>query len=409
MSKPVNRGAVITGSRDLNNLIQVKETPYPELEDDMYILKAVASAANPTDYKHIYTEDFGTMVFSQGLRRLGFGFDFLEKRLTWIGGYIGYFLGKQATRFQKGNVPGSDVSGIVEEVGSKVTKVKKGDIVTVSLHGGISPNGGYSDYVLVNDKPTIVFPPSQIKGEPLAPGSYPTSKIDTFEAAASVALGLKTVGLAFHYELGIPPQKTTNKDTFIIIWGGATATGILAIQIAKLVYGLKVITTASKKHHDKLKELGADVTLDYKDSDVVEQIKKAGNNSIKYGFDCVSSHETFQSVYDATEGAEEVVLNNLLFLTEKDLYTKAGRNVKVTFTDGYLSDGKVHFGNQASEEMMESFLDFWDNFLPPVLGELETAPLKVLEPGLQSGNEGLRLLIEGKVSGEKVVFRNRKD
>lgn len=60
-------------------------------------------------------------------------------------------------------------------------------------------------------------------------------------------MGLKTIALSFHDNFKIPTNKDENKNDYILIWGGATATGIMAIQIAKLVYGINVITTASKK------------------------------------------------------------------------------------------------------------------------------------------------------------------
>lgn len=50
---PENKGVVATGSRDLNNLVTVKQIPYPTLEDDIVIVKAAAYAVNPTDWKHL--------------------------------------------------------------------------------------------------------------------------------------------------------------------------------------------------------------------------------------------------------------------------------------------------------------------------------------------------------------------
>jgi NADPH:quinone reductase-like Zn-dependent oxidoreductase len=50
------------------------------------------------------------------------------------------------------------------------------------------------------------------------------------------------VVLSFTSNLNI---KTEDSGKFILIWSGATATGIIAIQIAKLGFGLKVINAAS--------------------------------------------------------------------------------------------------------------------------------------------------------------------
>lgn len=401
MSK--NQGATITGSRNLDNLVSINEIPYPTLEDDMIILRTVANAVNPTDWKHIFPEDFAKHLTLEAFKKLGLGVRSLENVFGAVGGSIGYFVGKNATYAQKGAVVGSDVSGIVEEVGKKVTKVKKGDFIGASLHGGMTKNGGFSKYVLVSENSAVKF--SHLLQSSVEPGQHPGAKITSFEAAASVPLGLKTVALSFHCHLGIPPHQSQNKEDYLLIWGGATATGILAIQIAKKVYGIKVITTASKKHHEALLSLGADKAFDYHDKDVIEQLKTAGQGKIKYALDCVSNVETFQSVYDATEGSSDVCLDNLLFLNAKLINTRKNHQAKFVSTNAYLVDGRRHFGKKASKELLDQYLDFWHNYLPPIVEQLQTAPLKVLQPGLESANEGLRLLIENKVSGEKVVFR----
>lgn len=323
----VNEGAVVTGSRNLQKLVAIKETPYPKLEDDMIIVKVVAYAVNPTDWKHIFPESFGSHLVSEFAKKFGLGFRRLECPLGYIGSRIGYFVGKNLTIAQKGVVVGSDVSGIVEEIGKNVTGFKKGDIVASSLHGGMNTNGGFSKYVMVSSNATIKFPDSQILKEALSQGYHPSTTINSFEAAASVPVGLKTIALSFHDNFKIPTNKDENKNDYILIWGGATATGIMAIQIAKLVYGINVITTASKKNHSALIALGADKVFDYNDDRVIEKLKKTGEGRIKYGLDCVSNVDTFQSVYDATEGSEGVCVDNLLFLNKKTISIKPERKV----------------------------------------------------------------------------------
>lgn len=65
---------------------------------------------------------------------------------------------------------------------------------------------------------------------------------------------------------------------------GATSVGWYAIQIAKLL-GLRVLATASKKNWAVLKDLGVEKCFDYKDEDVVEQIKAYAKDSIAFGVD----------------------------------------------------------------------------------------------------------------------------
>lgn len=402
---PANHGAVVTGSRNLDRLVEVKSTPYPPLEDNAIIVKAIAYAVNPSDWKHILLEHFVSQVSSDVTKLFGFGFRLLERPLGYFGSNIGWFIGKNLTFARRGVVLGCDVSGVVEAVGPKVTGFSKGDIVSTFIHGAMGKNGAFSKYVSTSPNATIKYAPSQLLQKPLSPGKYPSSAINSFEGAASVSLGLATVGLSLHCNLAIPVNKVENKDDYILIWGGATATGILAVQVAKLIYGIKVITTASQRNHSLLLSLGADHVFDYNDENVVQKIKDVGSGNIRYGYDCVATTETFQAVYDATEGPEETRLENLLFLTEKSIVPKPNRKVKYSTANVYLVDGNRHMGMKATPGMIELFLVYWKELLPPVLDHLKTAPLQVLSPGLLSANEGLRLLVENKVSGHKVVFR----
>lgn len=339
-------------------------------------------------------------------RKLGLGILPLVNAFGTAGSTLGNCLGKTFSFVQKGVVLGTDVSGVVVDVGKNVTRVKKGDIVAGSVHGGISKYGAFSDFVMVAESSILKFDPSQISREALNPGEYPSSKVNSYEAAASVALAIKTTGISFHHNLKIPANKDENQGNFVLIWGGATATGYVAIQVAKLVYGLKVITTASSKHHKTLLALGADKAVDYNDLDVIAQIREAGHNNIRYALDCVSSVDTLQQVYDATEGSENVRIDNLLFLDEKLIKRKPERKVTFTSTNGYLADGRRHFGIKASPEMMKEYLEFWNDYAPTVLDKIKTAPLYVLPTGLESANEGLKMMVENKVNGKKVVFRN---
>lgn len=57
----------------------------------------------------------------------------------------------------------------------------------------------------------------------------------SFEEAATLGLGTTTVGQALYQSLGLPLPDQPAKEKFpILIYGGSTATGTLAIQFAKL-------------------------------------------------------------------------------------------------------------------------------------------------------------------------------
>ncbi|CAK7897832.1 hypothetical protein CAAN1_15S02564 [[Candida] anglica] len=363
-----NTAATFSGNTDYN-LSEISKVDIPTVPKDAILIKSVAFAANPTDWKHL--------VYGMG---------------------------------PKGSRLGSDVSGIVEEVGSEVKGFAKGDFVSNFMRGNFnSINGAFQEYVIINPVTTIKYDKSAIKTEALPVGTSPIGKIDTFEGAASVTLGLTTVSLSFAHHLKPSFDKADNADKYILIWGGATATGFLAIQVAKLVYGLKVIATASKKHHETLKSIGADYLVDYNDKDAVEQIKSIGGAEIKYALDTVSSTETFQSLYDATSESKDVRLDNLLFLTEKDINADPNRSVYIGDTLAYVVVGvDVNFAGRmvySTPELVKDYTHFWYEVLPSYIPQLVHSNLKVLAPGFESVNEALSLLRENKVSGEKIVFR----
>jgi NADPH:quinone reductase-like Zn-dependent oxidoreductase len=79
-------------------------------------------------------------------------------------------------------------------------------------------------------------------------------------------------------------------DKAILIWGGSSSVGQFAIQILRYYAYKHILATASAKHHDKLRALGAREVFDYNDADVVEKIHQAGNaHEIPLILDCIGS------------------------------------------------------------------------------------------------------------------------
>lgn len=133
-------------------------------------------------------------------------------------------------------VIGLEVSGVIDEVGARVTGWTPGDPAVALLAGG-----GYAEYVAV--------PAGQVLPPP--DGTDLVSAAGLIEVAATVVSNFDHV----HLRAG---------ET-VLIHGGTGGIGVFAIQYARAL-GARVLTTAgSAAKLDLCRELGADVAIDYRD------------------------------------------------------------------------------------------------------------------------------------------------
>jgi NADPH:quinone reductase-like Zn-dependent oxidoreductase len=143
----------------------------------------------------------------------------------------------------KHQIPGVDIAGQVEAVGSGVTRYKPGDEIYANLldHG----YGGFAEYVSV---PVDVM---ALKPANLA-----------FEEAAAVPMAGVTAlqGLGHHGDLQAGQK--------VLINGATGGVGTFAVQLAK-AYGAEVTAVTSTPNLDLVRSLGADHVLDYTTTDVV--------------------------------------------------------------------------------------------------------------------------------------------
>lgn len=131
---------------------------------------------------------------------------------------------------------GTDVSGVVEEVGRGVTTFKPGD--DVYARAGVVRDGAYAQYVVV--------PATDLAAKP--------QSLDHQRSAALPHVSLTAWQALF--ELGDLTEGQT-----VLIHGAAGGVGHIAVQLAKWK-GAKVIGTASR-NLDFLRELGVDEIIDY--------------------------------------------------------------------------------------------------------------------------------------------------
>jgi NADPH:quinone reductase-like Zn-dependent oxidoreductase len=144
---------------------------------------------------------------------------------------------------------GHEFSGIVEEVGPKVTNQRVSEAVygltdTLSL----TRNGAEADYVIATD--------SEIAPKP--------QSLDHEYAAAVPMAGLTAWQALFDH------AHLSSKDT-VLIHGAAGGVGSFAVQLARWT-GAHVIGTASAHNSSFLKDLGVNVVIDYKKTSFEDRV-----------------------------------------------------------------------------------------------------------------------------------------
>lgn len=182
------------------------------------------------------------------------------------------------SRQGKGCTVGCDYVGTVLQVGPRVTKdFKPGDRIAGFTHGVNAverEDGCFAEYAVV-------------KGDVQC--KVPDNVSD--EEASTLGVGITTVGQSLYQSLGLPFPGSGKSSEPLLIYGGSTATGSLAIQFA-LLSGCQVITTCSPRNFAFVKALGAVEAFDYHDFDCASKIREYTNDKLTRVLDCISDSES---------------------------------------------------------------------------------------------------------------------
>ncbi|MFF3689256.1 NAD(P)H-quinone oxidoreductase [Streptomyces sp. NPDC002187] len=143
--------------------------------------------------------------------------------------------------------PGLECSGRIAALGPGVSGWSVGDEVCALLAGG-----GYAQKVAV--------PVGQLL--PVPDGMDLTTAAALPEATSTV---WSNVFMIAH----LRPGET------VLVHGGASGIGTMAIQLAKAVGARVAVTAGGPGKLDRCAELGADILIDYREQDFVEEIRKA--------------------------------------------------------------------------------------------------------------------------------------
>ena len=154
---------------------------------------------------------------------------------------------KSILRFQLPATLGSDLAGVVVEVGSRVTRFKPGDAVFASIFD--LGTGALAEFALVPENAAALKP----------------ANLDFVEAASIPMVGL-TSWQALKERVHLKPGQR------VFIPAGSGGIGTFAIQLAKHL-GAKVGTTTSTGNVDLVRSLGADEVIDYKKQEFEEILR----------------------------------------------------------------------------------------------------------------------------------------
>ncbi|GAA5766155.1 quinone oxidoreductase 1 [Streptosporangium roseum] len=141
--------------------------------------------------------------------------------------------------------PGLECSGVVAEVGSDVEDFKPGDRVSALLAGG-----GYAERVAV--------PWQQVMRVP--------EGVDLVEAAALPEVACTVWSNVFM-------TARLRKGETLLVHGGASGIGTLAVQLAKAFGSHVVVTAGSAEKIARCVELGADEGINYREEDFAERVR----------------------------------------------------------------------------------------------------------------------------------------
>jgi NADPH:quinone reductase-like Zn-dependent oxidoreductase len=323
---------------------------------------------------------------------------FLLVKTKYVGiNHCDYLCTDMELVFGVNNTIGGEYCGEVVAVGPKNTRFKKGDRVAgcVFPTGPAMPDAGtHAEYILV-------------KGDAqLNVGAMDPVVGDQFAAGLGIALSTMFYAMYYTMHLTWPTELASNtteskeKQT-ILIYGGTTNTGMIAIQFAKLS-GLKVLTTCSPSNFELVRELGASAAFDYHDAEkCTEEVRVATADGLKLVFDCVGAFQSPQICAGAMSSQEGGVYVSVspqgLSRDDISVIIAQGQNV--------LGEPFQIFGQTVPADQ-DPFTQ-WVKFIPTAEGLLRNGKIRLTPVRIIKGLEGIpdmfQELREWKFSATKLI------
>lgn len=242
-------------------VLQIVELPKPTITDTQVLVKVMATAVNSGDVR---VRGLAMSPFLRIIMRIAIGFTKPRKPVL-----------------------GVVLSGVVESVGTSVTKFKPGDEVYAMTGFKF---GAYAEYAALHEDSMMTLKPNNA----------------SFAEAAAIVFG----GATAVYFLGAAKIGATNNQR-VLIYGATGAVGTAAVQIAKS-YGAHVTAVCGEDGVALVRELGADEVIVYTKEDFTKQ-------AIKYDiiFDAVGKTTKLQCASLLGPGGQYRTVGGLKVAKEK--------------------------------------------------------------------------------------------
>jgi putative PIG3 family NAD(P)H quinone oxidoreductase len=265
---------------------------------------------------------------------------------------------------------GMEVSGVVAEVGAGETKWSAGQPVCALLSGG-----GYAEYVAA--------PAAQVM--PIPAGVEPNQAAGLPEVACTVWSNLV---MTAHLSAG---------ET-LLIHGGASGIGTHGIQVARALGARVAVTAGSAAKLEQTRELGADITINYRDEDFVARVRdETGGAGVNVILDIIGAAYLPRNIDSLAPDGRLVVIGLqggvAAELNLANLLARRG-HVIATALRGRPVDGPAGKGHIVEEVVK----NVW-----PMLDDGRVRPITGAMFPVEEASAAHKLLASGEVTGKVIL------
>ncbi|KAF7308210.1 PKS-ER domain-containing protein [Mycena chlorophos] len=303
---------------------------------------------------------------------------------------------------------GNNASGTVESVGEGVSGVKIGDRIAA-----FSPHifererlqGTMQEYVVLPEHFCAKIP------DDLA-----------LDAAATIPDNFVTAFYTLFDHLGLPISSSLpatsappNASVSILVYGAGTTTGQYVIQLLHAAGYMNVVVTASPRHHELLRSLGATHTLDYASETLAADLAIAAGGDGKFALavDCISADATIAKIAPLVRAGGKVAILLPIKVGDTVAVGDAGMRSTIPEEENHFAEGvAIKYVKTFTYHQNNEFLknELMSKILPPLLAKGIITPnrVRLLDRGAtlkERVEEGLDLLRNNKVSGEKIIVK----